>query len=139
MPGGPARSSGSSCRSEPRWTRPDPRIDAVRGCVALERGPLVYCAESVGQDPAVPLDAVAVDAAAPPAEQPLAGEGGGAVQLACSGRAVPVAATGWPYGRRPADAPGTAVPLTLIPYHRWGNRGPAAMRVWLPELGAGPS
>ena len=23
----------------PRWTRPDPRIDAVRGCIAVERGP----------------------------------------------------------------------------------------------------
>ena len=29
----------------PRITRPDPRIEAVRGCVALERGPLVYCEE----------------------------------------------------------------------------------------------
>jgi uncharacterized protein len=35
----------------PRWTRADPRVDAVRGCVAAERGPLVYCAESVDQDP----------------------------------------------------------------------------------------
>ncbi|XVV15894.1 glycoside hydrolase family 127 protein [Actinoplanes sp. CA-131856] len=29
----------------PRVTEPDPRIDAVRGCAALERGPLVYCLE----------------------------------------------------------------------------------------------
>ncbi|MFF5076416.1 glycoside hydrolase family 127 protein [Actinoplanes sp. NPDC000266] len=28
-----------------RVTEPDPRIDAVRGCAALERGPLVYCVE----------------------------------------------------------------------------------------------
>ena len=26
---------------------PDPRIDAIRGCVAVERGPIVMCAESV--------------------------------------------------------------------------------------------
>ncbi len=26
---------------------PDPRIDAIRSCVAVERGPLVMCAESV--------------------------------------------------------------------------------------------
>ena len=30
----------------PRLTVPDPRIDAVRGCVAIERGPLVYCIET---------------------------------------------------------------------------------------------
>ena len=29
-----------------RATVPDPRIDAVRGCVAFERGPLVYCLET---------------------------------------------------------------------------------------------
>ncbi|KUM76062.1 beta-L-arabinofuranosidase domain-containing protein [Streptomyces curacoi] len=30
-----------------RLTRPDPRVDAVRGCVAIERGPLVHCLEGV--------------------------------------------------------------------------------------------
>ena len=33
----------------PRWTRPDPRVDALRGCVAIERGPLVYCLEQTDQ------------------------------------------------------------------------------------------
>lgn len=28
-----------------RMTVADPRVDAVRGCVAVERGPLVYCLE----------------------------------------------------------------------------------------------
>ena len=32
---------------EPRFTVADPRIDAVRGCVAVERGPEVLCLESV--------------------------------------------------------------------------------------------
>ena len=30
-----------------RTSRPHPRIDAARGCVAFERGPLVYCLEEV--------------------------------------------------------------------------------------------
>src|SRR5690606_30097150 len=30
----------------PRVIEPDPRVDAVRGCVAFERGPLVYCLEA---------------------------------------------------------------------------------------------
>ena len=33
----------------PRWTRPDRRVDAVRGCAAIERGPLVYCLEQADQ------------------------------------------------------------------------------------------
>ncbi|MFI6316244.1 hypothetical protein ACIBG8_01925 [Nonomuraea sp. NPDC050556] len=28
---------------------------------------------------------------------------------------------------------GSEVTLRLVPYHRWGNRGPATMRVWLPR------
>ena len=31
----------------PRFTAADPRIDAVRGCLAVERGPEVLCLESV--------------------------------------------------------------------------------------------
>ena len=37
-------SSTSTCRSAS--TEPDPAVDAIRGCVALERGPLVYCIET---------------------------------------------------------------------------------------------
>ena len=33
----------------PRLTAPHPRIDAVRGCLAIERGPLVYCVEQADQ------------------------------------------------------------------------------------------
>jgi hypothetical protein len=108
----------------PRWTRPDPRVDAVRGCVAAERGPLVYCAESVDQDAAARLDEVAVDALVPPAEAGTDGDLGGAVTLRCAAGRLPVGEAG-----RATVVP----PLTLIPYHLWANRGPAAMRVWLPE------
>jgi uncharacterized protein len=122
----------------PRWTRPDPRIDAVRGCVAVERGPLVYCAESAGQPAPVDLAAVAVDTSVPPAERALEVGPSGAVALTCAGRPLPVPGGPWPYGdgAPAAGADGTA-PLTLVPYHLWGNRGPATMRVWLPEAPAG--
>jgi DUF1680 family protein len=111
---------------DPRWTRPDPRIDAVRGCVAVERGPLVYCAESLGDDP--PLSALRVDTSTQPAEE--AGPDG--VLLSVPARTVqPVSA--WPYGDPALAALGDERAATLVPYHVWGNRGPATMRVWLPE------
>jgi hypothetical protein len=54
-------------------------------------------------------------------------------------RPLPGGAPGWPYtgevgGAAGTAPPGAAAPLTMIPYHLWGNRGPASMRVWLPEL-----
>ncbi len=46
----------------PRWTLPDPHVDAVRGCVAVERGPIVYCLESTDQEDDVSLAEVTADA-----------------------------------------------------------------------------
>jgi DUF1680 family protein len=43
-----------------RITTAHPRVDAVRGCVALERGPLVYCFEAVDAPPDVVVDDLAL-------------------------------------------------------------------------------
>ena len=44
---------------------------------------------------------------------------------------------GWPYQPRPAGSraaeAAAKVALRAIPYFAWANRGPAQMRVWLPE------
>jgi hypothetical protein len=53
----------------PRWTRPDRRVDAVRGCAAIERGPLVYCFEQADQS--VPLDELAVSPGSPLTQRQL--------------------------------------------------------------------
>jgi DUF1680 family protein len=116
----------------PRWTTPDPRIDSVRDCIAVERGPLVYCAESVDQDPAVPLEAVAADRSAPVVEHPLPALGPDAVALDVPAAQLPVSANGWPYGSH-GDGDQEVGTLRLVPYHLWANRGPATMRVWLPQ------
>jgi uncharacterized protein len=111
-----------------RVIAPHPRIDAVRGCVALARGPLVYCIEQADH-PGVPVEDLRLDLAARPA--PAAADPALGVLLV--GRAVFVPAAGealYATHRRPAvPAPAT---LTAIPYFRWANRGPNAMRVWIP-------
>jgi uncharacterized protein len=101
----------------PRWTRPDPRVDAVRGCVAIERGPVVYCLESTDQEPGVSLNEVRADASDGLAEQGVDDALGGATVLAAGG----------------ARFDGGGARLTFIPYHAWGNRGLSTMRVWVPE------
>jgi hypothetical protein len=110
--------SGDEVRLElpmrPRWTRPDPHVDAVRGCVAVERGPIVYCLESTDQPDGVSLSEVYADAS-----NGLADDG--------ETLGVPVVrADGRRFDGRPTD-------LTFIPYHAWGNRGLSTMRVWVPE------
>jgi hypothetical protein len=107
----------------PRWTLPDPRIDAVRGCVAVERGPLVYCVEST--DPTgEELDALRIDPAEPPAEDPLG--------VTVRGRFDRYADASWPYGRMADVERSDAGRIRLVPYQRWARGGPSTMRVWLP-------
>jgi DUF1680 family protein len=108
----------------PRWTVPDPRIDAVRGCVAVERGPIVLCAESVDLPGGRHVDAVQVDHNVPP----RADDG----SVLVSATLIEPPARAWPYGDEPEVAASGPVEVPLIPYHRWGNRGPSTMRVWLP-------
>ena len=100
-----------------RRTEPDPRVDAVRGCVALERGPLVYCVESADLPDGVVLEDLRWDMSREPVAVPRPDLGEGVL-----GAAVPVA--------RPAAGDG-AVPA--VPYYAWGNRGVGGMRVWLPR------
>lgn len=109
----------------PRLTVADARVDAVRGCVAVERGPVVLCAESVDLPDGLQVDDLVVDAGGA-----LTDEGAGA---RLSGWAVPrESAGGWPY-REPAAAPrGAPLDVVLTPYHAWANRGPSTMRIWLP-------
>jgi DUF1680 family protein len=118
----------------PRWSWPEPRIDAVRGCVAVERGPIVMCVESTDLPPGRHVDVVAVDTSVAPRE--VDGE------VVVSGRLRdPIDAT-WPYGARGtvaagADGDAEAIDVRMTAYHDWGNRGPSTMRVWIPTVAPG--
>lgn len=107
----------------PRWTFPDPRIDAVRGCVAVERGPVVLCAESIDQA-GHELDELHVDVTGAP-------EGGpdGATLRGRLGRPTDHA---WPYAGYSRRVRSRPVAVRMVPYHRWARRGASTMRVWLP-------
>jgi len=117
-----------------RLTEAHPRIESTRGCVAIERGPLVYCLETA-DNPDGHIADLEVDTAAPP-ESVWAPDRLGGVML--------VKAGGWAVDTRPwahqlyrqAGAPAAArrrVTLTAVPYYAWANREPGAMRIWIPR------
>jgi hypothetical protein len=132
----------------------DDRIDAARGQVAIERGPLVYAVEQADQQ-GFTVDDLTVDADAPVTEERQDGLLDGVVTLRIAGHApAEHAQAAWPYRR--LDGPGgaasavdatsvddaagsgggaprlQAVTATAVPYYAWANRGAAPMRVWLP-------
>jgi DUF1680 family protein len=122
-----------------RLTAADPRVDAVRDCLALERGPLVYCLEEADQ-PVAGLDAFLLDPAGELAADHDAGLLGGVTVVRGTSRRRTVAPDGWwPYRAASLAAEHTeedrsseAVPFTAIPYYAWANRADGAMRIWLP-------
>ena len=120
------------------WIEADPRVDAVRGQTALQRGPVVYCAEALtGIEDPVDLDLVAVvgTPATVDIDRPTA-QGAAARARTVPGirRQIPDA-PGWPYESRPQPRI-DPVAIPLIPYYSWDNRGASTMRIWLPKVTA---
>jgi DUF1680 family protein len=106
----------------PRWTWPDPRIDSVRGCVAVERGPLVLCVESVDLPHEQSVDLLRVDPGSDLEESDGVVTAGGSL--------LSFADQPWP--SVPVLTGRSEVTIPLTPYHDWANRGPSTMRVWMP-------
>jgi DUF1680 family protein len=118
---------------QPRFSRADPRVDSLRACVALERGPLVYCLEAADNS-GTRFDDIVVDPAVGVYEQPGSNGVAGVTALTFLGQVRSHdTEPAWPYRDRAERARGTSN-LTAIPYYSWGNREPGAMRVWLPTV-----
>lgn len=110
--------------SQPRILEPDPRIDAVRGCVAVQVGPQVYCVESVDLPDDLDVDVLTFT-------RDVRWEDG----LLVGDFLVSVPEdSAWPYSADSSGATPRKISIPLRPYNSWGNRGPATMRVWLPVL-----
>jgi DUF1680 family protein len=120
----------------------DPRVDGVRGCVAIQRGPIVYCLEEQDQSPGVNLLDVKID---PSEELTSRWQGdllGGVVTL--EGTGYQTDRSSWQdnglyrslilkNGNRHSER---KIELVAIPYYAWGNRGLKSMRVWIPYAAA---
>ena len=112
----------------PRWTHPDRRVDAVRGCAAIERGPLVYCFEQADQPDGIQLEDLAVRPDAMLGERPAT--------LPGIGQTIEVTVDGVHLPPPPRVTPRTLATAIAIPYFQWDNRDGRAMRVWIPRANA---
>ncbi|WP_137845842.1 beta-L-arabinofuranosidase domain-containing protein [Microbacterium sp. 2FI] len=111
----------------PRVSSPDPRIDAVRGCVAVERGPEVFALESVDLAAAGATDVAQVAIA--PGTVPFERDG----RVWATVQRLPLGRGPWPYGEAESTAGTATAEVPLVPYHEWAERGPSTMRIWIPE------
>lgn len=115
---------------QPRISVADARVDAVRGSVAIEKGPLVLCLESVDLPDGVDLEDVVLT------DRALRSTAGGAAATLQVRDGLADGAAPWPYwgdeATRQSISPSAAIDVELQPYFRWANRGPSTMRVWIP-------
>jgi len=109
---------------EPRVVRANDLVEADRGMVAVERGPLVYCAEWPDND--FDLSSYVIN------QKPAFGIVNrpdllyGITQITTEAQAIGRSADG--------KLAFKDVTLTLIPYYAWAHRGNGNMSVWLPQV-----
>ncbi len=122
-----------------RWVYPNAVIDSVRGCAAIERGPLVYCFEQADQPDGADVAFLTVPGAPALAERQadLSGVGASVVVDTEAVHRTAGRPGSWPYQAAPDDtATGDRVTVTAVPYFQWDNRDGRPMRVWLPHTPA---
>jgi DUF1680 family protein len=109
------------------WAHPDVRDD--NGCVALQRGPLVYCLETTDNPHPLHRIRLANDATFESRFEPDGPEG----MVVIEGGAELLETEDWE-GVLYRTLPPKSRPYTLmaIPYYAWGNRQATGMRVWIP-------
>ncbi len=112
--------------------RAHPQVRQDAGQVALQRGPIVYCAEEA--DNGARLANLVLPAASPLVAGRDPGLFGGLGVL--TGEALRVEPAEWPGGLYQAETAHTIAArpqaFKAIPYAFWANRAPGEMRVWLP-------
>jgi uncharacterized protein len=116
----------------PRLLQAHPLVEEARNQVAVQRGPIVYCLESIDLPEGVRVPEVVIPGgiALKPRFDP--GLLGGVTVL--EGRATVRTEPPWSgalYRELPATRP-RPLDLRLIPYFAWGNRGRSEMTVWMP-------
>jgi DUF1680 family protein len=116
----------------PKLLQAHPLVEEARNQVAVKRGPIVYCLESVDLPLGATVQTVALPRSAmltPKFERDLLG---GVTVLA--GNAEVTAEAAWSGGLYREYDPGqrTEIKVKLVPYYAWGNRGRSEMSVWLP-------
>ena len=123
---------------EPRTVRASEKVEADRGMVSIERGPIVYCAEwpdnkfdiksvLINQNPEFTLEQRSLDAFIPEASKAKLNtyKTQNITTLTTDAQTLAFDKQG--------KLTTQEVKLTLIPYYAWCHRGNGDMKVWIPQ------
>lgn len=114
---------------QPRLVMADPKVEADRGCLSVERGPLVYCAEWCDNEADVRTYLLSPNAKFTPVNTELRTDLGNTYPIVTlTTNNAQVLQYDQQHKLQVRDGK-----LTLIPYYAWDHRGQkGGMEVWLP-------
>lgn len=140
--------SGTYCEVQRQWAAGDkveldlpmpvvlmeshPLVEGNRNQVAVMRGPVVYCLESVDLPAGTPMEDVRLARDARWKCKYEAALLHGVTVVEGQAKVLPAAGDAASLYRRAASSQAREVDLKLIPYYAWANRGQSEMMVWLP-------
>lgn len=110
----------------------DPRVEQTRNQVAVMRGPIVYCLESTDLPDGVAIQHVHLPRDARWTTRHMPKLLRGITFLETEGLVVPSGSPAEGLYRKLPTAEPRRVPVRLIPYYAWNNRGEPKMTVWIP-------
>jgi len=141
---------GSYCEIRRRWSSGDtveldlpmpvvlteshPLVEENRNHVAVMRGPLVYCLESVDLPKGIAIEDVRLPRNARWKVRHESNLLHGVTVLETQAQVVSPSANPASLYRPMSAAKSQSMTLRLIPYYAWCNRGAGEMTVWLPSL-----
>ncbi len=116
---------------EAKLIEANPLVEETRGQVAVKRGPVVYCVESVDFPKGQDIFNVAIPADIQFTPKLIKIENSDVMSL--EGKAQVVQDKEWKNQLyREVSKKDQAMQVRLVPYYAWGNRGHSEMSVWMP-------
>ncbi|HYJ38620.1 MAG TPA: glycoside hydrolase family 127 protein, partial [Chitinophagaceae bacterium] len=109
----------------------NPLVEETRNQVAVKRGPVVYCLESVDLQKNSSVFGLGIPVAAQFKIIPVKIANSSIVSLETTGEKITADWNGKLY-KEISKQPAEKIKLKLIPYYAWGNRGHTEMSVWIP-------
>lgn len=117
---------------EPLLVEANPKVEEAGNQVAVMRGPVVYALESTDLPPGLAPSEVAVPASAKLTARFVPDLLGGVTVVETEARKIDRGNWEGQLYRPLRSQSVETVPIRLIPYFAWNNRGLPYMRVWLP-------
>jgi DUF1680 family protein len=115
---------------EAKLMEANPLVEENRNQVAVKRGPVVYCLESVDMPSNRSVFQVSIPAGSKFNAKMITVDGAPMMSLSTNAKSIENNWDGKLY--KEVSTTNATIPVKLVPYYAWGNRGHSEMTVWLP-------